>query len=61
LGLEGGGGLKKQENKDEEKREETFEWGKHTANEGPVRIQYKMPGFHLCIPRNGTVIFKSEL
>ncbi len=41
MGLEGGGGLKKQENKDEENREETFEWGKHTANEGPVRIQYK--------------------
>ncbi len=29
----------------------------HTANEGPVR----MPGSHLCNPRNETVISKTEL
>ncbi len=32
-----------------------------TANEGPVRIQYKCLVSHLCILRNETVIFKTEL
>jgi hypothetical protein len=33
----------------------------HTANEGPVRIQYKCLGSHLCIPRNESVIFHNRI
>ncbi len=33
----------------------------YTAKEGPVRIQYKCLVSHLCIPRNETVISKTEL